>query len=180
VGTLVTVVVGLGAGLIGVSATIVYNRGAELRSRMIEAADAFLTASIPALIDLNEAAPTIISASTLQIFGAKAPDQALRDLHAAVKELELRLARVQLLFGPDSARGKDALAVTSRLRDATNMLEYIRVIGTVDEDHLASTVAAFNEEQHAMNEAHERFGPSARQALIPWWDKRRPPTGPSA
>lgn len=172
--TWAAILIALTGGLIGVLARISHDRGAELRGRMLAAADEFLAASIPALIDLDEVVPPILSGGTIgSPVGAKPLDIALRDLHAAAKELELRLARVQLLFGSHSSAGESARTVASGIRDTANMLEFVRTMG-MEEWPPKSVHAAFKERQRETHDAHARFGPEARRALLPWWSRWRP------
>jgi hypothetical protein len=171
------ILIGLTGGLVGVLARISNDRGAELRGRMLEAADEFIATAIPALIDLNEVAPTILSRDSggagITVWGAKPPEQSLPDIRAAVKALELELARVHLLFGAESPTGMAAREVTSALRDANNVLTFIDQLAPVlpdeEKELLRGAHTSFNEYQRAMHRSFDRFGPAARRALIPWW-----------
>lgn len=167
------VLIALGGGIFGVLVRIAHDRGAELRSRMLEAADEFLATSTSALLDLGYVSPTILSGGafrTIRTGGGKSPDQTMRDLHDAAEQLQLRLARVLLLFGQESAAAESARAVAGGVRDATNALEYFAVVGAVDQTgHAKSVHADYNDRYRKTHDAHNRFGHEARRALLPWW-----------
>src|SRR5207249_2925961 len=99
------ILIGLGSGLLGVLVRIAYERGAEMRSRQIQAADDFLSAAVPFFLDIRDIQLPVLFAREGIITppgpraASKSADEAIRDLQLAADELELRLARVQLLFG---------------------------------------------------------------------------------
>lgn len=174
--TWAAVLIALGGGIFGVLVRIAHDRGAELRSRMLDAADEFLAVSTPALLDLGYVSPTILSGGAFQTIrsgGGKSPDDAMGDLHEAAEHLQLRLARVLLLFGEDSPAAESARAVAGGLRDATNSLEYFKVSSAEggDEEVADHVRAMYKEWYGKAHEAHERFGPEARRALLPWWSR---------
>jgi hypothetical protein len=95
-----TLLIGFGAGVAGTLLTLVQQRGAEMRTRQLEAADEYLTESIRsglAARDLREALSS----------NPPAPAERLDELGRGLDEVSDRLilvvARVVLLFGADSA-----------------------------------------------------------------------------
>jgi hypothetical protein len=94
-----TLLLGFGAGVLATLVTIVHQRGAEMRTRQIGAADEYLSESIrsgQAARDLRQA----LSSSP------PAPAERLDELGRSLEEVSDRLlevvARIVLLFGADS------------------------------------------------------------------------------
>lgn len=95
----VGVLIGVGGTLFGLFLRSALERGTELRTRQLEAADELLAAVIPVLDDLGRSGPEILGRLepvSVKIVGAKPPDEALRDIDAAARALVLHQARIGL------------------------------------------------------------------------------------
>jgi hypothetical protein len=130
--TWAVVLVGLGSGLVGSFVTtlvrISHERGAELRSHMLNAADLFSTGTIEALFKARSATGPLLENEDVQLIepsGSFRPDiqTVLDDVSSAVDEVLARRARVNLLFGDQAPAGKAASSVVSSLRNIMSALE---------------------------------------------------------
>jgi hypothetical protein len=163
---LTTVAAVVFGGVVAAIVSGIYQRSSELRSRMIEAADSFLAVSVPALVDLGQSAgPLLVAAIGGPTFtppmGAKPADQALRDLQAASRELELCLARVELLFGASSPAADAAREVTNGIRNAANIIEFAKGFPPGVAAQI-SPVDYYNEEFTRASSGHDLFAKEAR------------------
>jgi hypothetical protein len=115
-----TLAVGLGAGVVGTLLStmlrISHERGAELRSRMLEAADEFVGAASDAVSTSHRAS---LQTFPLQLAGHRLSDdvadplieQAVASIgraREALAEVQRRQPRIRLLFGVDSDAGMHA------------------------------------------------------------------------
>jgi hypothetical protein len=175
--TWVTILVGLLSGVVGSALTtllrISHERAAELRGRMLDAADAFAVAS----------AAAFHAATQWEMYVVGVPaDQALVDadeewtpeiadlknkLRLAVNDAQVRAARVGLLFGPDS----DAVGATTDLitwmRDAETALR--------TKPNSARDGEVQQELQHSLRMAVgmlERFSRTGMEQLRDTWPRR--------
>lgn len=104
---------GVLAGLLTTRLQIQHDREEQLRGRMITAADDFVTGSLQAQVGLWEAAAAPDRGSTVA--------ENLPEMLRRLAEAHARLARVKLLFGPESGAGQAAEATINSLwggRDA--------------------------------------------------------------
>jgi hypothetical protein len=118
---------GLGGGLLGTWTRISYERTAELRTRMIEAADEFATALSKTLPVLRKARDTVDNADyVISPAGDLNPavQEAIDEIDQVWDSLHERFARVQLLFGIalESGASTYGWAALVSLRNAHNAL----------------------------------------------------------
>ena len=135
----VAVLIAVVSGLVGVLVRNAYERGADLRTRQLQAADDFLATAIPTLDDVDRSTPGILARFeefALRTHGAKPPDVALGDLDVAARALELHLARIDLLFGSRSDAATTARALTLAIKRVTGMLGYCELLpGSASDQH---------------------------------------------
>jgi hypothetical protein len=167
--------VGLAGGAIGSLLTtwmrISYDRGAELRLRMIEAADQFSTGTLEALARIRNAAGEIRKDAAPLDDGSWWREDIREVLDAgndAVDDLLAKQARVHLLFGDQSDAGVAATAIGVRLRNLNGTLEQrpdsIR-------DH--NTMSAYSRYFDEVREQHATVNSAALAALKQtWWSQR--------
>lgn len=94
----ITVIVAIVSGLAGTMLRISFDRGAEIRTRMLNAADEFSIATITALQEMHGESP------------------AATNVNRAVNATFEKLARVHLLFGDQTGTGLAATATADGLR----------------------------------------------------------------
>jgi hypothetical protein len=175
--TWVTILVGLLSGVVGSALTttlrISHERGAELRGRMLDAADSFAAASAAAFHASTQWEMYVLGLPDDEVLvdadDAWKPEIVdFKDtLRVAVNDAQVRAARVGLLFGPDS----DAFVATGDLiqsmRDVERFLQ-TRPNSVRDED-------VQREFQHSLTMAAgmlERFSRTALQQLRDTWMRR--------
>jgi H+/Cl- antiporter ClcA len=124
--TWAVIVVGLISGALGVLLStllrISHERGAEMRGRMLDAADGFSAAVVAALQDAASAESKIINdlpTDLLTATGEWLPEiqEIKMELHALVNDAQARQARVHLLFGEERPAGLSATEIVTRLRN---------------------------------------------------------------
>jgi hypothetical protein len=163
----------------GVVAAIVagaYSRGTDMRTRRLEAADSYLAALVPAIIDLGEIGAPILVAATaglgLEIVGSKTLEQAQADVRLAVRQLELLVARIELLFCPESGPANSAREGLNGVRNALNTLTLAQ---NLERDHLEQldVTARYNDEFRRATEAHLSFASVVRSEVFRLLPRRR-------
>jgi hypothetical protein len=161
--------IGLGGGLIATFARISYERTAELRNRMIQAADDFSTSVFRALSamrdSLDAAADTEEPITTGTVTGPlfREPLQSgLDEVGKRIDEVHERLARVHLLIGvpEDSAAGESADRILRKLRECNSSLNDWPNSIT---DH--RTKKEYNASFDAAAKEHDRFNRAARREI---------------
>jgi len=162
----------------GVVAAIVagaYSRSTDMRTRRLEAADSYLAALVPAIIDLGEVgAPTLLAATAglgMEVVGGKTMEQAQVDVRIAVRELELLVSRIEILFGPESRATDSAREGLNGIRNALNTLTLAQ---SVERSHLEQLDlnARYNDEFRRAMEAHVSFAAIVRHdvfRVLPRW-----------
>jgi hypothetical protein len=161
--------VGLAGGAVGSLLTtwmrISYDRGAELRQHMIDAADQFSTATLAALSQARNAAGEI-RRSTAPLDDA--PIKELLDLaNDAVDDVLGKQARVHLLFGDESDAGVAATAIGTRLRNLGGVLD--QSPDSVRDHEARSTYSRYFDD---VREQHTKFNRAALAALEQTWVSR--------
>lgn len=192
----IVALVGLVSGLGGVLATISHERTAEVRKRMLDAADDFSRSLFEAMTSLRDAAAEIREQSNLLLDSQRLLDPtdskrwvkpvqaAFDEARGKIDEAHLRLARVQLLFGRRSSAGYACHHVVVSLRNAQSAL-------TLWPHSIAdkATDARYDKAFERADDLHEGFVTAARRAVLErWYDRwlparvsrwlRRPETGP--
>jgi predicted NodU family carbamoyl transferase len=169
---IVAVIVGVGSGLLGTLIRIAHERGTELRSRMLTAADDFILALNDADAALGNALQPLID--YLQGFAPDHEEEKPEALarydasrEAAQKVLNL-LPRLRLLFGVDSKATRYADAAAHGLETAYSNLSTMRA-STKEGEELAAELElaadGFNAARLAMfNDAND-FIRMARPAI---------------
>jgi hypothetical protein len=130
---LVAALAGVGGGLLGTWARIRYERTAELRSRMIQAADDFATAAFRTIAGIRDLPKTIQDLGDVILIPVR--DKGKLQFHPDVEqataiavgladELQERFARVQVLFGiqGESAATLHAWIAIVSVRNCVNVL----------------------------------------------------------
>jgi hypothetical protein len=141
---------GVVAGLLTTQWRIQHEREAQLRDRMLAAADDFATGALQAQVELWEAGAASERGSTVE---ARRPE-ALRCIAVA----HARLARVHVLFGRESPAGKDATKTINDLWSGRHAIES-------DPPNVAQILTASGDALSSLN----AFTGSARAALkSPW------------
>jgi hypothetical protein len=171
------ILIGLGSGVIGTLARIAYDRNAEIRNRMIQAADDFTISLFKTITILRDAESRIDSHSDELVddeleWIADIQD-ALDTVSAQVDDLHERLARVQLLFGasassPTTQRGHSILTAA---RNAHNALRDSP--SSVNDPRARQQ---FNRNNMAVMNGVDPFTETAREELRAWtivrWARR--------
>jgi hypothetical protein len=163
VAVLVAIASGLGATLL----TISHERGAELRGRMLDAADEFSTRAVAAL---NVARNSFGEILVLSGEGPYVESDTIRSeiqeaidrLGLAVAEAQARQARVRLLFGDESAAGLAAAEMITSLRDIELTIHQWPYLSTED----------FERDHDTVLSAQAKFNRSALQQLRGTWPRR--------
>jgi L-2-hydroxyglutarate oxidase LhgO len=124
----VTVLVGLASGVVGTLLStllrISHERAAELRSRMLEAADDYVRALDDACRLADEAGLPQVAASFFTHEGELASDEAAAAESAreaavtALRTVEGLRSRIRLLYGPDSSASNDAKRAYEKVAEA--------------------------------------------------------------
>lgn len=194
---LLVAVVGLAAGLIGTYVRISFERGAEIRTRMLDAADDFVTAMTSAQDEVfNASLPVIGWAHAWQ----GSPEGKLRSDYddkaqeafeagsAAWRTANERVPRIRLLFGVDSPASSAAERASDEIGEAVLRLAEVRgmaddgaTLGDADEAHRVSSEVATR--THAALAEVNEFSRAARAAIIGerrWLRSRRDPVLPSS
>lgn len=167
--TWAVVLIGLGAGLLGTLARASYERNAELRTRMLDAADDFSTGTMRALQQARNAAGTILK-DKVPLLDPQT-NWYREEIHAAVDALNdeisstfARLGRVHLLFGDDTPTGIAASGVAERLRIMTIPIDR-RPDSLRDHESMSDYSKAFDR----VLELHASFNRAARSAITASW-----------
>jgi hypothetical protein len=169
----------LAAGLVGTFARIAYERTAELRTRMIQAADDFTVALYRATMLAGEADTTIrmhrgpVRGSTANEFH---PDiqEVIDGVKAQTDDTLERLTRVQLLFGipGESATTAEGHANITALRNCANAIAHWP--DSVTQDPARRT---YDENYGRLIGGVDRFTAAARREIRAWtlvlWVRRR-------
>jgi hypothetical protein len=170
---LVGVTTGALASLVTAVVTVSHERAAELRSRMLNAADEFSTASIVALQQTRDVAGMIMEDKTPLLdetgsFKAKIKAQ-LDAPNKAVDDVFAKEARVHLLFADQSSASIAAAGATAQLR---NMLMALEHRPNSIHDHGAQLMYSRN--FSGTQEQHQKFNTAALVAIEQtWWDRFR-------
>ena len=169
--TWAVILVGLGSAVIGslftTLATISHERAAELRTRMLNAADEFSTEANTAIQQMYVASLEIRKAPPDQ--GYSQEIQAHVDkLSESVDDAAAKQARINLLFGYDSPAGEAANSAVTWLRSAKLSLSDPEQMGSFDNGHRNAFVYYMQFNQVAL-EAIERSFPSWHR----YWAGRR-------
>jgi hypothetical protein len=99
--------VGLGGGVLGTLLTVSHERGAEMRTRMLDAADDYVHGSMQMANAARDLKYALLSRQRLNPPDDEL-DALLAELRESADELSLTLARIQLLFGASSATWANA------------------------------------------------------------------------
>jgi hypothetical protein len=149
---------GASGGFIATLLQIAHERSENFRSRCVQAADDFSTALSRALLALNDA-------YALFKKGAFADtSEPLELARKSMDEAHSHLARVELLFGDESAAGDAAHDAIIHLRTAFDILA-----PATGADPLTGYVEAYDE----AHVCQLRFNRAAREQIRPWWSWRR-------
>jgi len=121
------ILIGLGSGLVATITRISYERTAELRTRMIQAADEFLTGGARVTAALRSAGATVMNVDYVTDADGEFHPAIKRDittLDELFDELRERFGRVQLLFGVplESRAARHAEWVVIAMRNCHNAL----------------------------------------------------------
>ena len=100
-----------------------YQRGAERRQRMIDAADDFLASAQSQYTDLMQVQIAVFTAGFGKAGGAKPQDVAMDDLNRGKREQEVMVARIQLLFGTRSRTTETARTIFSSTASGLGMVQ---------------------------------------------------------
>jgi hypothetical protein len=170
--TWAVLLVALGSGLLGIWLQISHERGAEIRTRMLDAADQFSTGVVAALQEARNAAgevkkaePPLIESNAHRF--KKDVQTRLDVANQAVDHVLAMRARVHLLFGDQSHAGIAATGVVAHLRN----------MGMALEDWPNSIRDYEAEGRYSRNfqgalEQHEGFNRAARHSIAEtWWGR---------
>jgi hypothetical protein len=118
----ITILVAVAAGLGGTLVKVSHDRAAELRSRMLDAADEFSTRVVTALHAARNSSGEILDLGKDDLVDPELEwDVVVKDAFThvgeAVDDAQARSARVHLLFGQDSLPGIAATEIITRLRN---------------------------------------------------------------
>jgi hypothetical protein len=186
--TWAVILVGLGSAVIGslftTLATISHERAAELRTRMLNAADEFSTGASAALQQMYVAANEIRREIELGRKGSGKRSKAtpvgeergfspeiqahLHKVDEAVDDAAAKQARIFLLFGNESPAGEAATHTMGHLRGAKWLLRDLEQTVRFDETH-SSAYAQHQRFNRVALEAIERSFPSWHR----YWERRR-------
>jgi len=131
---LVALIVGLGSGLAGTFIRVAHERGAELRTRMLEAADDFVTTMTITKSDIGLAVFPTVTAASARREGAVDParqeagEGAFRIANAHWTEADGHVPRITLLFGVGSDAAKTARQASDTL--GRSLVQLARVNAT--------------------------------------------------
>jgi hypothetical protein len=109
----IAILVGLGSGLFGTLATISYERDSEFRRRMPEAADEYVALTMRLVQTIRDSHNQIELAMQGRSAGpleTESLDDRMSRVFRDIDELNLRLARIGLLFGTGQTADAAALA----------------------------------------------------------------------
>jgi hypothetical protein len=116
------IVIGLGGGVIGTLVAQWLQRGAEMRTRMLETADEFISAGIAAERAVREASLALPLVGGLTDPPTEELDDALARTKESSAEMSAMLPRIQLLFGDKSATKAEAVSASLAFIDLSNEL----------------------------------------------------------
>jgi hypothetical protein len=167
----VTIIVALATGLLATLIRTSHERAAELRGRMLDAADEFAAAVVGALHVARNTSGDILDARDDDLLidaeGNLLPEIRLliNDAGAAVDEAQSRAARVHLLFDDQSPTGVLTTEIVTRLR----IIEFVlRQWPRSVTEHGARQQYSHNFER--VVEAELEFSRAALQRLrATWW-----------
>ena len=175
--TWAVILVGLGSAVIGslftTLATISHERAAELRTRMLNAADEFSTAASAAIQQMYVAETEIRRAGTGETGGKRSKSKPFREerrfspairahldkVDQAVDDTAAKQARITLLFGDESLAGDAANRTVSFLRSTKLSLLDPEQMSSFDQSHLGA-FANYQRFNSVALEAIERSFPS--------------------
>lgn len=126
----ITVIVAIVSGLAGTMLRISHDRGAELRTRMLNAADEFSIAVVAALSRMRSTAGEVSRAPRFPLVDRETESYTdafqteLDEVNDAVADTLEKLARVHLLFGDLSHTGRTATAIVDHLRNMDMALNH--------------------------------------------------------
>jgi hypothetical protein len=180
-------VLALAAGLVGTFARIAYERTAELRTRMIQAADDFTIAVFRTITMLRDAEPKIRALDgevVIDDAGDFVPDvqNAIDAARPQVDELYERVARVQLLFGAslESTTTRQAHLMLTAARNCQNAIRDRPHSITADPSGTQDrpSLLQFNRNSTVLMNGIDLFTEAARKEIRAWtillWAKRQP------
>jgi hypothetical protein len=171
------------AGLVivfgGVVAAIVagaYSRGTDMRTRRLEAADSYLAALVPAIIDLGDVGGSTLLAARaglhMEVVGGKSLEQAQADVRLSIRQLELILSRIEILFGPESRASNSAREGLNGLRNALNTLTLAQGLER-DQLEQLDVNSRYNDEFRRATEAHLSFAAVVRADVFRLFPRSR-------
>jgi hypothetical protein len=169
VAVLVAIASGLGATLL----TISHERGAELRGRMLDAADEFSTQVVAALhVARNSFGEILMLAGEGAHYVESDPiwpeiKEAIDRVRLAVNEAQARQARVHLLFGHESAAGLAAAEIITRLRNVE-----LAVLEWPYSSSDAGAMGQYRRNYDAVLNAQAEFSRAVLQQLLDTWPRR--------
>lgn len=175
---LVALIVGLGSGVLGTFARIAHERGAELRSRMLDASDDFVTALTRARSELGLAVWPVMHAVAARREGARDEEReamgeaAFRAANEAFTDADARVPRLTLLFGVESAAAEAARRASQSLGAAVVHLARVRATGGYEEDDgrdIAEIVIECSESEEKCGVELDEFSRAARTAIAWTW-----------
>jgi hypothetical protein len=170
---LIGIAAGLGGGLLGTMARISYERTAELRTRMIEAADDFSTNVFRTIAGLRDAHRRIDQHADYVINPVGEWHPAIQQVIDQVAELadhlHERLARLELLFGPseESHASEHANNIVVAVRNCQNAIRQYPHSVTGDPTARTDRPARqkFNENYARLVTEHSPFSSAARREI---------------
>jgi hypothetical protein len=171
---LVGVISGALASLVTAAVTASHERAAELRSRMLNAADEFSTAVIVALRQTRNAAGAIKDVSRPLVVDANGSFREeiktlLDAANDAIDDVFAKEARIHLLFADQSPASIAAWGVTTHLQRMQMSLEH-----RPDSIRGHAAMLTFRESSDGTHEQHEKFHAAALVAIEQtWWDSFR-------
>jgi hypothetical protein len=169
----VAIIVGIVSGLAGTLLRVSHDRGAELRSRMLDAADGFSTRVVEALQAARHSTNAILAQDEEQLTDnelnwAPEAEEAFATFDRPVDDVQARLARVHLLFGQHTPAGEAATEILKQLRSIEREIHdppysvHEKVVYSRYRKHYGIAVTA-----------HDTFGAEALRQLRDTWLSRR-------
>jgi len=164
---LVAVIAGVGGGLLATMMRISYERGAELRTRMVDAADEFSVAVVAARQRMRTLAGLILSEMPPRPVVDAATGWYTQDFlartdpaNADIDQVLATLSRVHLLFGDLSVAGIAGTAIEHHLR-----LMYSSITVRPDSLRNHDVFARYSRNFEAVQAQAEAFNRAALDAL---------------
>jgi hypothetical protein len=123
------ILIALGGGVLAVLVRIAYERGAEFRTRQIEAADEYLAVAWRVMTACRQ---LWLPLYTRRALSGDDADLRFEELRVARDDKMLALSRMTLLFGESSPAGPTLIALDDALDGATGSLEVLYGRATIE------------------------------------------------